>query len=120
MNKINQSKLLSQLAEVWPMEKKTHVPDRMTPDQVNELKAEWQKAMPEVELLKIKHPPNSVLGLYRDQMLSIMGYSRAQIAEMTGFREEDYPVQTQQDTDDSKVIFLGRDITHLYEAQDQS
>jgi hypothetical protein len=117
MNNIHQSKLFSQLAEVWPRGEETYVPDHITPDQVNELKAEWQKSMPEAELLKIKHPPNSVLGLYRDQMLSIMGYTRAQIAEMTGFREEGYPVQTQQDTDDSKVIFLGKDITHLYESQ---
>ena len=51
-------------------------------DEENRLKEEMQKLLPVVALMRINARPNSLMGLERDQKLSIMGYSRAEIKDM--------------------------------------
>lgn len=81
-------------------------------DQINELKGEFQKSMPLVELLKIKDPPSSFRGLERDQMLSIMGFTRAEIEIMTGFKQN-----ITLEIDDSADIFIsGKDRPEEFQA----
>ena len=70
-------------------ETRTMTGKRMTLDQINELKQEYQKLMPVVKLLEIKAEPDSFIGFQRDQTLRIMGYSLDQIAEMTRLTERD-------------------------------
>jgi hypothetical protein len=79
----------------------------MSLDQINEAKTEMQDLMPVVELMRIKSPPNSLLGLERNQKLRIMGYSPAQIEEMTGFKRDVRPALDQDvDLDDLVEIFI--------------
>jgi len=88
-----------------------------TLDQINELKKQCQDLMPLVELLKIKSPPNSLRGLERDQKLSIMGFSPDQIEEMTGFKQDAYPLYSnQQSSDEAKISFYGREIWEKMQA----
>jgi hypothetical protein len=78
----------------------------MTLDQINEFKQKCQDLMPVVELLKIKAPPNTLLGLERDQKLACMGYSEAEIEEMTGFKRDVRPAQDQDVDFDEVEIFI--------------
>ena len=88
-----------------------------TLDQINQFKKECQDLMPLVELLKIKSPPNSLRGLERDQKLSIMGFSPDQIEEMTGFKQDAYPLYSnQQSSDEAKISFYGREIWEKMQA----
>jgi hypothetical protein len=76
-------------------------------DEENRLKEEMQKLLPVVALMRINARPNSLMGLERDQKLSIMVYSRAEIEQMTGFRRES---PTAVDLDAEVEIFIsGRD-----------
>ena len=66
----------------------TQIEPRMTLDQTNQLMLECQNRLPLFRLLQIKASPDTLLGLQRDQSLSIMGYSRKEIEEMTGFKRK--------------------------------
>ena len=79
-------------------------------EEENRIKGEWQKLLPLIDLLKIKARPNSLLGLERDQMLAIMGYSQEQIEEMTGFKWADYPLPAYEATEEDKLRSCGREI----------
>ena len=84
---------------------------------LNQLKLECQGLMPLVELLKNKSAPNTLSGLERDQKLAIMGYSLDEIEEMTGFKQGDYPLlSNQQSTEESRLRFYGREILDKMEA----
>ena len=72
-------------------------------DEENRLKEEMQKLLPVVALMRINARPNSLMGLERDQKLSIMGYSRAEIEQMTGFRRD---CPTPFDPDAEVEIFI--------------
>ena len=88
-----------------------------TLDQINQFKKECQDLMPLVELLKIKSPPNQLRGLERDQKLAIIGFSPDQIEEMTGFKQDAYPLYSnQQSSDEAKISFYGREIWEKMQA----
>src|ERR1035438_7060276 len=72
-------------------------------DEENRLKEEMQKLLPVVALMRINARHNSLMGLERDQKLSIMGYSRAEIEQMTGFRRES---PTAVDLDAEVEVFI--------------
>ena len=63
----------------------------ITNEELNQFNQKCQDLMPLVELLRIKDPSNTLRGLERDQKLSIMGYSPAQIEEMTGIEQPTPP-----------------------------
>lgn len=67
----------------------------MTLDQISKEKEELQKLMPLVNLLKNKQEPHTCKGMERDQTLRLMGYTNAEIEEMTGFKQEPRPVPEQ-------------------------
>jgi hypothetical protein len=78
----------------------------MTLDQINEFKQKCQDLMPVVELLKIKAPPNTLLGLEREQKLACMGFSDAEIEAMTGFKGDVSSAQDQDVDFDEVEIFI--------------
>ena len=77
---------LSDFVNIW---------EGMTLDQINKEKEELQKLMPLVNLLKNKQEPYTCKGRERDQTLRLMGYTNAEIEEMTGFKQDSKPA-TQQ------------------------
>jgi len=83
MNKSNQTTMQN----IEPHQP-TQIEPRMTLDQTNQLMLECQKRLPLFRLLQVKTSPDTFLGLQRDQSLSIMGYSRKEIEEMTGFKRK--------------------------------
>ena len=82
-NNMNQ---LSDFVNIW---------EGMTLDQISREKAELQKLMPLVNILKNKQEPHTCKGMERDQTLRLMGYSNAEIEEMTGFKQEPRPAPEQ-------------------------
>ena len=80
-NNMNQ---LSDFVNIW---------EGMTLDQINKEKEELQKLMPLVNLLKNKQEPYTCKGMERDQTLRLMGYTNAEIEEMTGFKQEPRPAK---------------------------
>ena len=88
-----------------------------TLDQLNQLKKECQDLMPLVNLLKNKSAPNTLSGLERDQNLAIMGFSPDQIEEMTGFKQDAYPLYSnQQSSDEAKIRSVGREVFEKMQA----
>ena len=88
-----------------------------TLDQINQFKKECQDLMPLVNLLKNKSAPNTLSGLERDQKLAIMGFSPDQIEEMTGFKQDAYPLHSvQQSSDEAKISFYGKEIWEKMQA----
>ena len=75
---------LSDFVNIW---------EGMTLDQINKEKEELQKLMPLVNLLKNKHEPHTCKGMERDQTLRLMGYTNAEIEEMTGFSKDYRPAK---------------------------
>ena len=75
----------------------TQIEPRMTLDQTNQLMLECQKRLPLFRLLQIKASLDTFLGLQRDQSLSIMGYSRKEIEQMTGFKRKKRAKQDRSD-----------------------
>jgi hypothetical protein len=91
----------------------------MTLDQINDFKDKCQRDMPTVELMKIKAPPNSFAGRERDQKLMIMGYSEEEIEELTGFKDDAYPIQsTEQTSEANQIRFYGKEIWGKMKAYD--
>ena len=80
-NNMNQ---LSDFVNIW---------EGMTLDQISREKAELQKLMPLVNILKNKQEPHTCKGMERDQTLRLMGYSNTEIEEMTGFKQESRPAK---------------------------
>ena len=68
--------------------KPTQIEPRMTLEQTNQLMLECQNRLPLFRLLENKAGPDTLIGLQRDQSLSIMGYSRKEIEQMTGFKRK--------------------------------
>jgi hypothetical protein len=88
-----------------------------TLDEIHEFNKKCQNLIPLVNLLKIKSPPNTLRGLERDQNLAIMGFSLDEIEEMTGFKQGDYPIHSnQQSSDQAKISFYGREIWEKIQA----
>lgn len=91
----------------------------MTLDQINDFKDKCQRDMPTVELMKIKASPNSLASLERDQRLAIMGYSEEEIEELTGFKDDAYPIQfTEQTSEANQIRFYGKEIWEKMKAYD--
>ena len=82
----------------------------MSQDQINWFKQETK------ELLKIKARPNTLLGLERDQKLSIMGYSEDEIERMTGFKRGEFPFLYPESTKEDRIRSLGKEIYDKLEA----
>ena len=85
--------------------------EKMTLDQINEFKQKCQDSMALVELLKNKLPPNTLLGLERDQKLACMGFTQEQIEEMTGFKSGEYQFcDGEQSSEEVRLRFYGKEI----------
>ena len=76
--------LLSDFVNIW---------EGLTLDQIYHEKEELQKLMPLVNLLKNKQEPHTCKGMERDQTLRLMGFSNAEIEEMTGFKQDYRPAK---------------------------
>jgi len=73
--------------------------DKMTLDQINELKKEMQEMLELASLTKIRGSSDSLLCIERDQKLAIMGYSSEEIEDMCRpdkMDEVEFDIQFQQ------------------------
>ena len=86
-------------------------------DEINQFNQRCQELMPLIELLKIKHPPNTLKGLERDQMLTIMGFSPDQIEAMTGFKRGQYRfLEGEQSSEEVRLRCYGKEILEKLKA----
>ena len=84
---------------------------KMTSDQINEIKQRCQDPIALVELLKIKARPNTLMGLERDQKLACMGFDQDEIEEMTGFKRGEYQFcEGEPSSEEVRLRFYGREI----------
>jgi hypothetical protein len=81
----------------------------MSLDQINEFKQECQDLMPVVELMKIRAGPDSLMGLDRDVRLTIMGYSEAEIEDMTGYKRNEPAFDPDINLDETEIFISDKD-----------